>query len=173
VVEHEGLAAPDSAPLVGRDEGAALGDLDPGAADPRLELPTREPGRDRVEALTDADPGLAVDPDGRDPREVEGLAGQRRQRGAIGLAHRADGLPPAPDVAGEVAPVGLLEPAVEVGEALDLRDGHEEAPALAPHLALDQGRAFPPSACQTKSGSIRTAGASINSISTAIASFVS
>ena len=40
-------------------------------------------------------------------------------------------------MAGEIAPVRLFEAAIEIGEALDLRDRHEEVPALAADLALD------------------------------------
>ena len=83
-----------------------------------VKLPPGIPRRDRVEGLADADPGLAVDPDRDDPRRVEGLRGQRPERRPVGLAHRADGQRRGADVAGEVAPVGLLEPPVEVGEAL-------------------------------------------------------
>ena len=102
-----------------------------------VELPPGVPAGHRVEGLADADPGLAVDPDGDDPRRIEGSGRQRPQRRPVGLAHRADGLPPPADVAGEVAPVRLLEAPVEIGQALDPRDRDEEVPALPAHLALD------------------------------------
>ena len=137
MVEHEGLGTPDDAPLVGRDDRPGVGHLDPGAADARRELPAGIACRDRIEGLADADAGLPVDPDRDDPRRVEGNRGERRQCRPVGRAHGADGLPPRADVAGEIPPVCLLQAPVEVGEALHPRHGHEEAPALAAHLALD------------------------------------
>jgi hypothetical protein len=79
VVEEQGLAAPDDAPLVASDDRARVGELDLGAADPRRQRPPGVPRRDRVEALADADPGLGIDLDRDDPGGVEGLLGQRSE----------------------------------------------------------------------------------------------
>ena len=94
-------------------------------------------GRDGVAGLPDADPGLGVDLDRCHPGGVEGLRGQQAQGGPVGLAILADRQAAAADMAREVAPVGLLELAVELGEAPHPRHRHEEVPAGAAHLALD------------------------------------
>ena len=51
VVEHERLGAPGQAPLVAGDDGAPVGDLDPGAPDPRGEGPPGVPRRHRVSRM--------------------------------------------------------------------------------------------------------------------------
>jgi hypothetical protein len=137
VVEHQGLGAPDGAPLVADDDRSCVGDLDRGAPDARGERHPGEPCRHRVEGLADADPGPGVDLDRDDAREVEGLRGQRPQGRPVGLAVLADRCPARPDVAGKVAPVGLFQLPVELGETLHVRDRHEEPAALPADLALD------------------------------------
>ena len=137
VVEKEGLAAPDGAPLVAGDDRSRVGDLDGGAPDAGRQHPPGEPCRDRVEALADAHPRLRVDLDRGHPREVEGLGRQRPERRPVGLAILADRRAARPDVAREVRPVGRLELPVELGEAPHLGHRDEEAPPLTTDLALD------------------------------------
>jgi hypothetical protein len=137
VVEEERLRAADDAALVGGDHPSGVDELDRGAPDPRRQAAAGIAGRDRIEGLADADPGLGVDPDGHQPGGIEGLGGQRPEGRPVRLAHRADGGPAGPDVAGEVRPVGGLKAAVELGERADRGHGHEVASARAADLTLD------------------------------------
>ncbi|MGC8635274.1 MAG: hypothetical protein ACP5VP_11575 [Candidatus Limnocylindrales bacterium] len=64
----------------------------------------------------------------------------------------ADSLPAGPDVAGEVAQVGLFQPAVELGQALGLQDRHEEVAPLAADLTLDAAHLFAACAVRPRYG---------------------
>ena len=90
----------------------------------------------RVARTAHRDARLAVDLRLQRDRGVEGLGGERSQRGPLGLRRLTDGGEPAGDVAGVVCAVGRLEQRVQLGQALDARDRHEVAPAEAPDLAL-------------------------------------